>query len=173
MNILRKSFQHRAGYNKRVNSSIMEMLNEFPVDELHQERGSYYRSIAGIFYHILISDINLMRRFRLFDNSSAILNEPRFQPEGSRWVNYEIKDWDAWIVERTHLDDLIIKWIDSLDSELYSKECEFFDSRNAARKNELWILIDHMFNHQTHHRGQFSQIMDTLDVDHDFSGLLG
>ena len=32
--------------------------------------------------------------------------------------------------------------------------------------------LDHVFNHQTHHRGQVSQILDEMGVAHDFSNLI-
>jgi uncharacterized damage-inducible protein DinB len=36
-----------------------------------------------------------------------------------------------------------------------------------------WLVLLHMFNHQTHNRGQIALILDQMGVDNDYSGIIG
>ena len=173
MNVLLQSLRHRARYNKRVNEEISHLLYMLPEESLSVQRGAYYQSILGILNHLLQSDINLLRRFRVFDNSSEYLRHPHLLPEGSCWHSYLMETWTTWKQKRLELDLLIIRWIDQLDDGVLAIVRDYHDSKNRLRKEPLWMLIDHMFNHQTHHRGQLSQILDESGVEHDYSGLPG
>ena len=35
-----------------------------------------------------------------------------------------------------------------------------------------WLVLLHMFNHQTHNRGQIALILDQMGVDNDYSGII-
>lgn len=36
----------------------------------------------------------------------------------------------------------------------------------------VWLVFLHLFNHQTHNRGQIALILDQIGVDNDYSGIL-
>jgi len=40
------------------------------------------------------------------------------------------------------------------------------------KEHVFWKALMHMFNHQTHHRGQVSQILDQLKLENDFSNII-
>ena len=57
--------------------------------------------------------------------------------------------------ERSAFDATIIDWADHLDASSLAGDLTWY---SGAAKAELtkpkWLLVTHMFNHQTHHRGQ-------------------
>src|SRR5262249_49916701 len=64
-------------------------------------------------------------------------------------------DWDELKRERKAFDAVVIDWADRLDAAWVAGELAYY---SGAAKRELrkptWLLVTHMFNHQTHHRGQ-------------------
>src|SRR6185503_434260 len=63
--------------------------------------------------------------------------------------------WDDLKRERTAFDQVIIDWADRLDPAGLAGDLTWL---SGAVGRELtsprWLLVTHMFNHQTHHRGQ-------------------
>ena len=55
---------------------------------------------------------------------------------------------------RADFDETMITWADRLDPAWLVSDITWF---SATAKREItkpkWILVTHMFNHQTHHRG--------------------
>jgi uncharacterized damage-inducible protein DinB len=64
-------------------------------------------------------------------------------------------DWDELKRERKAFDAVMVDWTDRLDAAWLAGELAYY---SGAAKRELrkprWFLVTHMFNHQTHHRGQ-------------------
>ena len=72
---------------------------------------------------------------------------------------------------RKVLDGVISSWIDELAESRYGEIVRYTDTAGRPREYVAWQAIDHIFNHQTHHRGQVSEILDELLVEHDYSNL--
>jgi uncharacterized damage-inducible protein DinB len=64
-------------------------------------------------------------------------------------------DWDVLKGERTAFDHRMIDWADALEPSWLNVDLTYY---SGALKRELtrprWLMVAHMFNHQTHHRGQ-------------------
>jgi len=57
--------------------------------------------------------------------------------------------------ERETFDRALIEWSEKLDSNWLIGELKYFSiSVGSDIKMQKWVLVTHMFNHQTHHRGQ-------------------
>ena len=59
------------------------------------------------------------------------------------------------VSERAAFDTIMVDWANRLDAAALEGELTWY---SGAIKAELhkpkWLLVTHMFNHQTHHRGQ-------------------
>jgi uncharacterized damage-inducible protein DinB len=68
--------------------------------------------------------------------------------------------------EREITDREIIEWSRTLSTEWLEKVFEYtsFVDRKT-RKLPTWLLVTHMFNHQTHHRGQLTTLLSQLGYD--------
>jgi uncharacterized damage-inducible protein DinB len=64
-------------------------------------------------------------------------------------------DWDELKNERSRFDRSIMNWADEIDPLWLAADHTYY---SGAAKREVtkprWLLVTHMFNHQTHHRGQ-------------------
>ena len=57
--------------------------------------------------------------------------------------------------KRTEMDDAIIGWADNLNNDWIAGDMVWISGITGREmRQKKWLLVAHMFNHQTHHRGQ-------------------
>jgi len=137
--------QRMARYNRWQNDNLYGAADRLPDDERRRERGAFFGSIHETFSHLLWADRIQMSRFTDVPRPAAgIAESASLYP-----------DWDALKDERIRFDRTIIDWADALDPSWLAGEHTYY---SGAVKRELtrphWLLVTHLFNHQTHHRGQ-------------------
>ncbi len=64
------------------------------------------------------------------------------------------------------LDQRILTWSESL-SPAWLAESLTYTSKidDKTRTAPKWVLVTHMFNHQTHHRGQITTLLSQMGLD--------
>jgi uncharacterized damage-inducible protein DinB len=137
--------QRMARYNRWQNENVYGVVDRLSDAERRRERGAFFGSIHKTLSHLLWADHIQMSRFT---------NVPR-PPAGIPESVSLFPDWDALKEERVRFDGAIIGWADAVDPAWLAGDHTYY---SGATKRELtkprWVLVAHMFNHQTHHRGQ-------------------
>jgi uncharacterized damage-inducible protein DinB len=169
----RRHFAYLARYNRAANESLVGYLASLPAGEVTKPRGSYFGSIQGILDHVIMCDINWLRRFRGLFAADEALNRPRLAPSGHAWTEYEFPVFDEYMRERAAVDSIFEDWIALADASRFGEVLAYSDSHGQPKRYYFRDALDHVFNHQTHHRGQVSQILDELGIKHDYSNLIG
>jgi len=67
---------------------------------------------------------------------------------------------------------MIVPFINELAENQLHSTIKYKNYKGENIEKELWKTLLHWFNHQTHHRGQVSVLLDLLGIDHDYSGLV-
>jgi uncharacterized damage-inducible protein DinB len=168
----RRHFAYLARYNRSANADLVRLLASLPAGELSKPRGSWFGSIQGVLDHVIMCDINWLRRFRELFGADEALNRPRLSPPGHAWTKYEFPDFAEYLRERAAVDAIFEDWLASADTSRFGEALAYSDSHGIPKRYCFREALDHVFNHQTHHRGQLSQILDELGVEHDYSNLL-
>ena len=137
--------QRMARYNRWQNQNLYGVAERLSDDERQRERGAFFGSIHKTLSHLLWAD-------RLW--MSRLTDVPA--PEGGILRSVSLyPDWEVLRTERAAFDDRIIDWADRLDEASLAGDLTW---HSAVTKREMgkpkWLLVTHMFNHQTHHRGQ-------------------
>jgi uncharacterized damage-inducible protein DinB len=171
MDYERRHFAYLARYNRAANESLIRHLGGLSVADLAAPRGSHFGSIQGILDHIATCDINWLRRFRELFPGDEPLNRPRLAPPGHAWTEFSFPDFAAFRSERALVDAIFEDWVAMADVSRFGEVLSYSDSHGHAKRYYFRDALDHVFNHQTHHRGQLSQILDELGIEHDFSNL--
>ena len=85
---------------------------------------------------------------------SRLAGTPR--PEGGIPESVSLySDWNDLKRERAAFDTVMLDWADRLDEASLAGELTWYSGAAKAEvRKPLWLLVTHMFNHQTHHRGQ-------------------
>ncbi len=167
-----RHFSTLSRYNRMANEVLYSLVASLPAEAIGAPRGSYFDSIEGILRHTLTCDINWLRRFRGVFPELHALKSPRLEPRGALWINYEFGPFGELAEQRVLVDRLLDDFVGGAPLDRLDAVLSYADSHGTPRRYFFRDALDHVFNHQTHHRGQVSQILDELKVEHDFSNLL-
>jgi uncharacterized damage-inducible protein DinB len=113
--------------------------------ERQRTRGAFFGSIHATLNHLLWGDRIWMSR---------LAGTPR--PQGGIPQSVSLyADWNDLKRERAAFDTVIVDWADQLEDASLAGELTWFSGAIKAEvRKPKWLLVTHMFNHQTHHRGQ-------------------
>ena len=134
-----------AAYNAEMNRRLYAAADRLGEAARRRDRGAFWGSIHGTLCHLVWGDTMWMSRF----DGGAKPDVP--QRDSAGWV----QDWAALSAARDALDARIAGWAGRVDAEWLAGELVWM-SGSAQREMRAGrgFLVAHVFNHQTHHRGQ-------------------
>ena len=166
-------FQALAKYNGSVNQSVLELLEPLKKDQVMMKTKAFYPSIFETMLHLLVSDLNWLRRYRdkLKGNQGWV--DARLLALDEKGLRLEFEsDYTKLFQYRREVDRVILRFVNTLDESQLPPVLKYKNYKGEEVEKEIWKTMLHWFNHQTHHRGQISVLLDLLEVDHDYSGLM-
>ena len=136
-----------ADYNRWQNRNLYGAADGLSDEVRKQQRGAFFGSIHGTLSHLVWGDQIWMSRFA---------GTPRPKAAGIPDSPAMVERWEDLKRERAAFDEVIIGWADKLDPKWLEEETLTWYSGAAKREitRPRGLLVAHMFNHQTHHRGQ-------------------
>ncbi|MEL7127356.1 MAG: DinB family protein [Pseudomonadota bacterium] len=143
--------QSMARYNAWQNRQLTETLRDVDDATLRKDRGGFFGSIMGTLNHLLWGDTIWMSRFvpGVAKPTGGIDDSVDFTPT-----------FAVWSAGRFRLDGAMLMWADTLGSlDLKGQLSWFSGALGRDVRKPLELCIAHMFNHQTHHRGQVHAMM--------------
>ena len=137
--------QRMARYNRWQNENLYGVADRLPDEERRRGRGAFFGSIHKTLSHLLWGDRIWMSRFT---------DLPR--PPGGISDSVSLyADWEDLKSERSGFDRAIIDWANGIDPAWLAADHVYYSGATKREwKKPRWVLVTHMFNHQTHHRGQ-------------------
>ncbi len=166
---LQERYVRLARYNERANAEMFGALEGVTDRVRKRDVGSWFGSLHGILNHVIVSDIQWLRRYRVLAPQSPVLNDPRLDPPNLDWERDLHDDFGSLADHRRAIDALILAWLTELPESRYSEVFDYRDSSGGARSAVAADAFDFLFVHQAHHRGQVSQILDSLGVANNFA----
>ena len=161
---LKQSFQKSARYNAWANRQMFTTLANLTGRARRRDVGAWFGSIHGVLNHILICDINWLRRFRALAPDSTVLSHPCLDPPNLSWDHDLHDDLKGLQASRTAVDEQICAWFDEFPPARYGTVFQYRDSVGARRQALAGQAFEFLFLHQIHHRGQISQILDAFGL---------
>jgi uncharacterized damage-inducible protein DinB len=149
---MKEHFAMMATYNAWANTRVYRMAHQLSDEQYRQDVGAYFKSLHGTLNHLLTADRIWLWRLTgtgvpptrldaiLFDDLVALSDARRAEDE--RLVSFTMNLTDAQI-EAT---------------------IEYRTLDGRAQQQRLREVLAHLFNHQTHHRGQAHAILTVLGV---------
>jgi uncharacterized damage-inducible protein DinB len=138
--------QLMARYNAWQNRSLYAAASTLTDEARKLPRGAFFGSIHGTLCHLLFGDQAWMHRFA---GTPAPLAKSIAESATA------VPSWDELHAARRGFDVVITNWATTLDPAWLDGDLTWYSGamgRDVTRPRAE--LVVHMFNHQTHHRGQ-------------------
>lgn len=157
-------YRRYARYNTWINQSLLDASLSLSQAEQNKDQQLFFHSLTGSWNHILVGDLLWLNRlamiFPMIDD--AIGNWPK--PTKLDQILYP--DLAELAPARQQLDELIMQWCDVLRESDSEDRLQYHNSRGEIQVRPLPDILQHLFNHQTHHRGQITALLSQLGVDY-------
>jgi uncharacterized damage-inducible protein DinB len=142
-----------ANYNAWMNGKLYVTCAEISDVERKRDRGAFFKSIHGTLNHLLLADRVWLGRFT-------------DQPIVVQGLDQELyADFEELHQAREACDQEIIRWATHLSQDWLNQKFQYTNTSGQAYTWPRWILVTHLFNHQTHHRGQLTTLLHQLGYD--------
>jgi uncharacterized damage-inducible protein DinB len=170
---MKELFVINAQYNKEADKAFLSILNGLSHGERVQERGSYYKSLAGLAAHILGGTVFLLGMFKeaAAHNDAALKALAALQtvsvPEGA----ISEAQWKQLAADIETADTAYINFTKALSDADLNAPVKISWYKGNPDSVPAFFLLNQLAAHGTHHRGQVSQILDELTIDNDYSGV--
>jgi uncharacterized damage-inducible protein DinB len=161
-----------ANYNRWINQRIFEAAFSLPPEEVSKERGAFFGSLFQTLNHIAAADTIWLYRFagHTPDSGLSAQLQPFALPTSLR---YEVAgNLDELKRYRVQLDDVICNWAQTLTAAQLAAPIHYRNMAGQPAAKNFGFLLQHYFNHQTHHRGQASTLLFQAGVDVGVTDLL-
>ena len=168
---MKETLELMARYNKTVNEQLFALLAKQDDKLLTTPAHSYFTDILGMLNHILVSDLAWLAAYREGNLDLPALDSDALDYEHPGFgVNlYDALD-PLWS-HRQKVDQLFIDLIDSTSTEVLEGDIKL-KRKERVHAFPFGKILLHLFNHQTHHRGAISQILDEHEIKNDYSNLM-
>jgi len=144
--------QAMAAYNAEMNRRLYDAAGRLPDEERRRDRGAFWRSIHGTFSHLLWADRMWMSRFDGWDKPGELLAD-----SGGLF-----EDWAAMRDARVDADLDMREWAGRVRQEWLDGTTSWFSGATGRQQvRPTALVVSHLFNHQTHHRGQAHAMLTT------------
>ena len=144
---MKAHFVQFASYNRWANSRLFEAALALDDATYRREVGAFFKSLHGTLNHLLLTDRLWMKRLTGEgdhpEQLDAIVHDDRLQ----------------LALARADEDERIFRFVASLDEDAISSSFKYATTSGKLFEQTRAEILAHLFNHQTHHRGQAHAIL--------------
>ena len=147
----RPLFTMLAGYNAWANERVYSAAETLSDGDFRADRGAFFKSVHGTLNHLLVADRIWMRRFTGEGDAPNRLDAILFER------------LDELRAARRAEDERILRYVEGLTDAALAGRIRYRNISNSAEfEQPLAPALLHLFNHQTHHRGQVHGLLTAL-----------
>jgi len=144
------NFSTLATYNQWANARLYAVVERLSEAQRNQDMKAFFGSIMATLNHILVGDLIWMARIekagRVLESLDAILHT----------------DYMTLNQDRQDTDVRIIKVMEAMTEQDINKRMAYKNVAGQVCEDLTSEVLTHMFNHQTHHRGQCHAMLSQL-----------
>ena len=145
-------FSRFAAYNAWANARLYDAATALTDFERKRDIKGYFASLHGTLNHLLGAD-------RIWLHRLTGAGEP---PASLDAVLYE--RFEDLREAREREDKRILDFVSKMREADLDASLEYTNTRGEAKSLARQVILVHLFNHQTHHRGQATQMLRQLGV---------
>lgn len=171
--LIKAQFIQLAIYNDRMNEQICEAIAPLSTDVLWQDKGAEFGSILGTLNHIMVIDLMLLKRYNhhpAYPHGFEVLEQLSRYPKADQIRQTLYTTLSEFTLARQNLDKLISDFIQQIKDDDFGQSLVCAQSVDTDSPNNqpisqpFYLLLQDLFNHQTHHRGQLLTLLNQLGI---------
>lgn len=158
-----------AQYNAWFNQELYRRVDALDDGLRRRDLGAFFGSIQATLGHILLADRLWLARFARPEPGNvfhfACLEEADlvYDPPA---LSHQLYDaWDELWAARRATDEVLRAFVHELRADWLEADFHYKNSKGIPFSAPLWHAVAHVFNHQTHHRGQVTTLLSQHGVD--------
>ena len=149
---MQEHFKRFAAYNAWANARLYDAATALTDFERKRDIKGYFQSLHGTLNHLLVADRIWLKRLTGTGEAPAALGA----------ILYD--GFTTLREAREAEDERLSGYIAGLDRPDYEQILAYTDTRGEDKSLPVKVILTHLFNHQTHHRGQATQMLRQLGV---------
>jgi len=134
-------------------------------DQLMHDRGAFFKSVFGTLNHILVGDIIWLSRFAMHPSCVVPLSSIRDMDKPESLDTILFSDFTRLTAARMRIDDVLVDWVEGLTEEDINGCLTYTNMAGRSFNKPFASLINHLFLHQVHHRGQVTTLLSQYGID--------
>jgi uncharacterized damage-inducible protein DinB len=157
--------------NKAINAAMNDVIKKH-IGKPYELKldGYFFKELPDLLEHLFVSDMMWLKAFmEIEDYGLSIVEEVSEIPKYGERV---FKTYDEYVKYRVILDDFIIKYVERTEEDLFEKTVSRVSRSGERFERKVSKALVHFFNHQTHHRGQVSNILDNMKIENNYSNMI-
>jgi uncharacterized damage-inducible protein DinB len=143
----------QAHANRLANRRLQAALANLSTSELHSKRISFFPTIIGTLNHLLAVD-----RYYI----AALHGEPDMESSYRRFAPHD--ELASWASAQDASDNKLIAFCDKLDDAGANAVVHMLHGDSPTKSDLACLVLEHLFMHQTHHRGQVHSMLSGTHV---------
>jgi uncharacterized damage-inducible protein DinB len=149
---MKTHFVMMANYNAWANARLFRMAGALTDELYRREVGAYFKNLHGTLNHLLVADRIWMHRLTGTGDQPNKLNANLFD------------DLASLHAARVEEDGRLLGFVQGLAEPAFEEFLDYRMLNGALQRQRRREILAHLFNHQTHHRGQAHAILTVLGV---------
>lgn len=154
-----------AEYNQLMNKRQYAAASNLSETDLREDKGAFFKSVLGTLNHILVGDILWLKRFAAHSSSRDALSYFNELEKPKSLDAILFTNFDELKIAREKIDQIIIEWIKQLSDTDLTNCISYTNMAGNSFSKQFSSLINHLFLHQVHHRGQVTTLFSQCGVD--------
>ncbi|OUR75357.1 hypothetical protein A9Q83_18215 [Alphaproteobacteria bacterium 46_93_T64] len=147
---MKDHFSNFAGYNSWANTVLYDAVSALESSQREQDLLGFFKSITGTLNHILVGDLLWMERLEREGAKPATLDTILFT------------NFAELFESRKQIDQRLIQFVDRQTEDSLQNILDYKTTAGELCHEKVAEILSHLFNHQTHHRGQCHQMLSQL-----------
>lgn len=148
---MKEMLSHLADYNIWANQKLMDAILALPEEKQKQELPSSFSSLYATLLHMLDAENIWWQRMKLQER--IIVPSRQFKgtiKELCGELHQQNRQWSDWVHAAT----------DPMLDHVF----QYYNSKREHFKHPVYLMLIHVFNHGTYHRGQLVNMLRQLGV---------